>query len=127
MKNDTEHALIFVYNADEGFYNSLVDFTHKILSPKTYDCNLCKLSYGNFTEKKEWKEFISSFKIQSLFFHRDEFENAYNIKRKKFPAVFWKNGLKTLQIITADEINYSSSTTELINLVKQKLLLYGIH
>lgn len=126
MKKDTEPALIFVYNADGGFYTAVTDFAHKILSPKTYNCNLCKLSFGIFNEKKEWKEFISSFKILSLFFHRDEFEKIYHLKNK-YPAVFWQNGLKTTHIISADEINKCTSTGELINLVKQKFLLHGIH
>lgn len=127
MKKDAEPALIFVYNADSGLYNSLVDFTHKIFSPQTYGCNLCKLSFGNFNEKKEWKEFVSSFKILSFFFHRDEFENIYRIKKKKYPAVFWQNNLQTVQIISAEEINACNSTSALINLVKQNFLLYGIH
>lgn len=120
-------TLIFVYNADGGLYNSLTDFAHKVISPKTYNCNLCKLSYGNFGEKKEWKEFVSSCTIQTLFFHKDEFENTYNIKKKKLPAVFWQNGRQTVQIISADEINACNTTSMLINLVKQKLLLYGTH
>lgn len=117
-----EEKLIFVYNADGGFYNSLTDFAHKIFSPNTYNCNLCKLSYGIFNEKTIWKDFISSLNIQTLFFHRDEFETKYNIRKEQYPAVFLQNSLQTVQVISAEEINACDSTFALINLVNQKLL-----
>jgi len=45
--------LIFVYNAESGTMNSAIDFAHKMLSPETYECNLCRITYGNFAMKKE--------------------------------------------------------------------------
>jgi len=43
--------IIFVYNADSSLFANITDFAHKIVSPKTYSCNLCKLSYGKFSMK----------------------------------------------------------------------------
>ena len=39
--------LLFVYNADTGLFNTVADAAHKILSPSTYSCNLCKVTYGD--------------------------------------------------------------------------------
>jgi len=39
--------LIFVYNADSGLLNAMKDWAHKIVSPETYPCSLCALTYNN--------------------------------------------------------------------------------
>ena len=41
--------LIFVYRANSGPTSLALDFIHKIVSPKTYSCNLCNVTYGNFS------------------------------------------------------------------------------
>ena len=58
MNDKTSSRLLFVYNADSGLFNTLTDIAHKMLSPKTYTCNLCAITHGLFSEKEEWKEFI---------------------------------------------------------------------
>ena len=44
-KEIEDKELIFIYNAKSGFINELVDIPHKIISPETYDCNLCAITY----------------------------------------------------------------------------------
>ncbi|NJM95354.1 MAG: GTPase, partial [Acaryochloridaceae cyanobacterium CSU_5_19] len=41
--------LIFVYNANSGGINTALDIAHKLLSPSTYRCNLCRLTHDTFT------------------------------------------------------------------------------
>jgi hypothetical protein len=48
-----DKELIFIYNAKSGLVNEMIDFAHKIVSPRTYDCNLFAMSYGTFTKKKD--------------------------------------------------------------------------
>ena len=48
-----DKELIFIYNAKSGLVNEMIDVAHKIVSPRTYDCNLCAMSYGTFTKKKK--------------------------------------------------------------------------
>jgi hypothetical protein len=38
--------LLFVYNADSGLFNSIAEAAHKIVSPQTYRCDLCRITYG---------------------------------------------------------------------------------
>ncbi|WP_241234677.1 hypothetical protein [Nonlabens ponticola] len=52
--------LIFVYNANSGRINSWLDSAHKIISPSTYQCKLCELTHGAFTEHDEWSRFRES-------------------------------------------------------------------
>ena len=73
--------IIFVYNAKSGLFNSLKDTVHKTLSPNTYECNLCQVTFGAFNMKDEWKEFIENLKIKSEFLHKNEFIKKYNISK----------------------------------------------
>ncbi len=82
-----KEQVIFVYNANSDLFSTVTDFAHKILSPSTYQCQLCALTYGNFSKKQEWKYFVESLSIQTVFLHKDEFENQYKIKTA-LPAVF---------------------------------------
>ncbi len=72
--------LIFVYNADSGFINTLIDIGHKAISPQTYQCNLCDLTFGLLKERKQWKKFREESKTEMEFLHKDEFEQKYGQK-----------------------------------------------
>ncbi len=61
----------------------------KIISPSTYQCQLCALTYGNFSMKQDWKSFIESLPIKSVFLYKDEFVQQYKMNTA-FPAVFIK-------------------------------------
>jgi hypothetical protein len=69
--------LIFVYNADSGKWNAYLDMAHKILSPKTYPCSLCDLTYGIFKIQPEWDDFVKNSPITFEFLHKDEFQTQY--------------------------------------------------
>ena len=80
--------LLFVYNADSGLLNMLMHWTHKIVSPSTYNCQLCALTYSNSGMRKEWQAFITSLSLESVFFHRDEFIKQYpSLKDTPLPCV----------------------------------------
>ena len=36
--------LIIIYNAKSGIGNAFIDWAHKIISTKTYDCNLSSIT-----------------------------------------------------------------------------------
>ena len=68
-----EFSLIFVYNADSGILNALKDGVIKIVSPSSYQCRLCGLTFGTATMKSEWRSFIDSLGLEVSFLHKDEF------------------------------------------------------
>ncbi len=90
-----EKKLVFVYNAGSDLFSSVADMAHKIFSPATYQCHLCALTYGNFHVKKDWKAFIDSLPVESVFIYKDQFLKQYNLFFD-LPAVFLQSqsGLK---------------------------------
>lgn len=78
--------VIFVYNADSGKLNTIFDTAHKIVSPSTYQCSLCSLTYGAFSEKGEWAKFRESSDADLEFLHKDEFENMFP-QRYEYPVI----------------------------------------
>lgn len=89
--NPIPMKLVFVYNTDGNPVSSLIDLGHKILSPETYDCSLCKLTHGPFTEIDQWRQFRTSVGVPMEFLHRDEFEKKYQY-RVEYPVILRKNG-----------------------------------
>lgn len=89
--------MIFVYNASPGILNSALHALHKILSPKTYPCNLCAVTHGATAMKKEWADFIKKLPAKSIFLHKDEWEKKFQ-RADELPAAFVKEGgeIKTL-------------------------------
>ena len=116
--------LIFVYNADSGKISAFLDSVRKVVAPDNYDCQLCGLTYGLVNEKKAWKVFRTSFNIPMTFLHRDEFERVYKSKfgyKFTYPVVLVEsnNGLELL--ITTEELNTLKNTSQLIELVKERV------
>lgn len=114
-------SILFVYNADSGLFNTLTDIAHKIFAPQTYECNLCAITYGNFTIRAEWKEFLETLDHELEFLHRDEFAGRYPALSPALPAIFLKEGDRLEPLITADEINACESIAELKDLITARL------
>ncbi|MFQ3336647.1 MAG: hypothetical protein ACI95T_000965 [Flavobacteriales bacterium] len=110
--------LLFVYNAKSDILNSTFDFAHKIISPNTYNCSLCKLTHGNFREKKEWIEFKENSKHELEFLHIDEFERLH--PRNSYPTVLEFSEEKLKTILSTDDLNEINSTEELIDSLNNK-------
>ena len=123
--SEENFELIFIYNAKSGVVNELIDFAHKIVSPETYDCNLCAISYGAFSMKKKWSKYIETLPFKSTFTYKDKFsKNGYN--NIKFPSIFIRSNKKLDEIISATEINEIKNLDQLIGLLNQKLYRQGI-
>jgi hypothetical protein len=119
--------LLFIYNADSGLRNSILDGAHKILSPATYNCNLCKLTHGALSEKKIWTQFrkeLEAVGTKLEFLHKNEFRKIYRSKfshKFTFPIVLiaGDNGLEVL--IHTHELNSFMAPDALIALVKSRV------
>lgn len=114
---EPEHGLLFVYKADSGLFNTATDIAHKIFSPETYECNLCALTHGYFTIRKEWERFIRELGIPTEFRHRNELEGLDNVDRDELPAVYrWHEGNWHL-CASPDEINGCDELNQLKALI----------
>jgi hypothetical protein len=69
--------LIFVYNADAGIVAGLFDLAHKLVSPATYPCSLCAVTYGTFGMDRRWRNYLATLPVPVAFFHRPDFHAAY--------------------------------------------------
>lgn len=112
--------LIFVYNADSGSVNAVLDTAHKILSPSTYQCQLCQLSYGLVKENQAWKAFRESLHEEVVFLHRDEFEEQY-AQKLEYPVLLRKSGDEFDVLLSAQQFNTASDTSTLIDTCKKMI------
>lgn len=115
------NTLIFVYNADGGLFNLFKDWAHKIISPETYPCSLCALTYDNLGMRSSWREFINRLKVDVKFLHRDELEEQYGIRDVALPAIFIHQEGKPKLWINSEAMDACQSLDELQTLVLQRL------
>lgn len=118
---DTEKTLIFVYNADSGLLNALNDGILKIVSPSTYQCRLCSLTFGVVQMKPRWKDFIEGLKTPVEFLHRDEFKDRHDLPDAEFPSVYIRRGDEMSVLISKEEMENTDSLERLMEMLKTKL------
>jgi hypothetical protein len=116
--NDTEGTLLFVYNADSGLFNTVTDIAHKILSPQTYQCDLCALTHGYFTVRNEWTGFVKELGVPCEFVHRDQLPFDAGIDATQLPAIYRRVGNEWRLCLGPAEI----STCLDIGVLKRKIV-----
>ncbi len=82
-------TLLFVYNAADGVFAAIGDAVHKIVSPDTYPCSLCAITYGALRMKPEWRAYLKSLPYPARFLHRGEFARAYPGVTVPLPAILF--------------------------------------
>lgn len=113
--------LVFVYNADAGLFSMLTDYVHKIVSPQTYACSLCALTYGHLGMKKAWRRFVTGLDGTVELLHRDELARRYDLRDVTLPAVFrvGNSGLETW--IDAATLNACEDLDALVEVVRARI------
>jgi hypothetical protein len=114
-------SLVFVYQAQSGLFNGLIDMAHKTFSPQTYQCHLCALTYSTFGMRKEWKQFLETLNLPCEFLHADELRRQYGASDTPLPAIFQKKGGKLELWIDADAINACRTIDDLKQLITDRL------
>ncbi|MCH2489443.1 MAG: GTPase [Flavobacteriales bacterium] len=113
--------LIFVYNATSGKHNAVLDSLRKIANPTNYNCSLCTLTYGVFSEKKTWKRFRKRFDLEMEFLHKDEFLKLFRSKwlpKYTFPVVLSEKNNELQLFISSEELAVFEDVSELIETIK---------
>lgn len=119
-----EGEIIFVYNVDSSLFAVVRDYVHKLFLPRSYSCNVCRLTFGALVMKKEWREFLKKLPHKTTFLHRDEFHKSYPQYRDALlPAVFLKDGHSLSLVIGAQEINLQRTLDDLIILAQHRLIV----
>ena len=91
-------TLVFAYNADSGLFNTVSDIAHKILSPRTYSCQLCALTHGYFSVREEWVGFLQTLQAECEFLHRDELQSKYQLTDQELPAIYVRGKTGGLEV-----------------------------
>jgi hypothetical protein len=55
----------------------MMDSIHKLVSPSTYDCDLCAITYGAVSMNKEWRAYLKALPFDVHFFHKPDFLIAH--------------------------------------------------
>jgi hypothetical protein len=105
--------LVFVYNADAGFMNGMMDSLHKTISPGTYDCALCAITHGFFSMDKSWRAYLKALPIAAEFFHRKDFVAAYPNAQAVLPAILLDRDGGLSELIGAEEMKALSDVNAL--------------
>lgn len=114
--------LLFVYNANSGLFSAVMDSAHKVLSPDTYECNLCKLTYGNFKAKKTWIDFLKVLNIEKTFLHKNDFEKKYPNKKISYPIILIEDNGNLEIFLDTEALNKVKELDELIEIIQKKLI-----
>ncbi len=118
-----EGTLLIVWNADSGWQYAVLDSLHKRISPQTYPCKLCQLTYGMVGPKSEWQMFLRSLDRDVVFYHRDEF-TASGIQlpsAPSFPVIMEHRNSSWKVLMDAEELNQVESLEGLLVVLQQRL------
>ena len=114
------NKVLFVYNADSGLLNFVLDAAHKLFSPSTYPCNLCALTYTP-TGLPRWRRFVKTLPWPVEFIHKDELTEQYDTTDVPLPAAFVWDGQTVQPWIDAEEMNSYQTLEALMTAVSQRL------
>jgi len=113
---DRIRELLFVYDATSGAWNGILDAAHKLLSPATYSCHLCTLTYGAVTMRRRWSGFIKSLPHDVQFIYRDQLAGA-----PPPPALLERRDGALLTLLGRAEIEACKTLDTLVARVRDRL------
>jgi hypothetical protein len=109
MENDTNKPqslvpvdrLIFVYKANGGALNAVIDSAKKLLSAD--GCALCDITHGFLGEKSGWKECRAELGIPVEYLHLDEIDSELaDFLGDNLPAVVAHAGTQRILLLGPD-------------------------
>lgn len=113
--------LVFVYNANAGIAAAIMDSIHKTLSPATYACSLCAITYGAVRMDPAWKAWLKARHADSVFYHRDDFFAAYTDLMITLPAILVEHDGIMTPLLSSTQIAAADSVDRLIVLIEDRL------
>jgi hypothetical protein len=103
--SSNEDSFIFIYNANRGKVNGLINSIHKSLSPNTYDCKLCKLTHGFAGPTKEWKTFLETLPGEKYFLHKEEVKHIGFLTVADLPLILKLKGQKIISVVDNEKLS----------------------
>ena len=113
--------LVFVYNAEGGLLHGLLDSIHKVVSPRTYECDLCAITYGLTSMKAEWRDWLGALEMPSMFLHRAEFRATWPTAKDALPAIFAEREGRLHNLVSAGDFESVQDVSALIALLEGRM------
>ena len=126
---DKEGQVVFIYNAKSGLVNGMFDYVHKFVSPSTYECNLCSITYDMGGKKDQWVVYLNTLPLEVKFAYKDNiFNDEFNIdyNDETLPCAFLITGETQSLILSSTEIGKMKTLDELKTLLSLKFIDYGV-
>lgn len=115
-------TLIFIYNANGGLLSAAGDAVHKLVSPATYPCSLCALTYGAVSKRPAWRAFLARVGLPTLFLYRDEFRAELDTRDLPLPAILLGGAGPVPEVlVSASELDGLADLDALIALLEARL------
>jgi hypothetical protein len=119
--------LLFVYNARPGLLHGMLDSVHKAISPSTYPCGLCALTYGFFAMKPQWKSYLQTLPVPHSFVYRDAFRSAWpSYAAWGLPIVVLERDGCLEPVLQAKDFGRMNAAGTLIGLLDDRLSALGV-
>lgn len=96
--------LIFIYNADGGIVQGLLDTLHKALSPATYACSLCAITHGALRMDPKWRAWLRALPVETVFLHKDEVAQALPGFAEPLPVVLAERAGERELVLSAERL-----------------------
>ncbi len=114
--------IIFVYNESRGLFDAVSGWTHKLLSPASYQCALCKVTFGLTGMLVAWKNYVELLPATVVFLHRDEFRKQFPAHASlPLPVILAESSAQLSVLLSANDIQSVSGIGGLIGLTQQRL------
>jgi hypothetical protein len=93
--------LLFVFNADTGSFNALLDSARKLL--RLNGCTLCSITHGLAGEKSEWRECKEEIGVPVDYVHRDEISaELRGVVGDQLPCIVAQTGTDLILLLAPD-------------------------
>ena len=109
--------LIFIYNADGGVAQGIMDSVHKTVSPSTYACSLCAVTHGVFRMDPKWRSWLKTLPVATEFYHKDDSPFG----DLALPAVLVERDGQVETLLSAAELDLLGSVDTLIAAIEARL------
>jgi hypothetical protein len=114
--------LVIVYNANAGIAAGVMDSVHKIVSPSTYNCQLCAVTYGLTAMRRDWRTFLDGLGMETLFHHRPDFRTAFpQAADWPLPLIAVEEGGVLRELVSAVDFGAIADIPSLIRAVQERL------
>ncbi len=114
--------LLLVYNAEAGLAAGFADLIHKLVSPTTYPCSLCGVTYGVRGMDRGWRAYLAALPLPVAVFHRTDFHAAYPaLAAEALPLIARDDGGAVTVLLAAAALAELASVAALIAALDARL------